>query len=258
MKSRLIDRLGSTAVLPGLSIGLTLCLVALAGLATTGTTAAGPYVAFTVSAGLFAPPLGPPMRAIWAAVTPEPGARRRAYSLDGVVEEVLFAVGPLLVGLVLLTASSPIALVATAALNLIGTLAMVTSPLSRRYGRPQPVQLVKTRWVGPLTRPGFMVLLVVLLGAGVGGGPLEVALVARAELAGRSPSVGCLLAALSVGSAVGGLLWGRLIHQHRPRQHLAVLVGVSGALSAALMPAQTWWPLRVCCSSSDWPARRSW
>lgn len=236
MKSRLIDRVGAAAVLPGLSAGLTLCLVGVAGLATTGGTTPVVYVALAIATGLFAPPLGPSMRAIWAAVTPEPEARRRAYSLDGVVEEVLFAVGPLLVGVILLVASSPAAVVVTAALNLAGTLALVTSPLSRRHGRPHPVQTGGTRWAGPLSRPGFAVLLLVLLGVGLGGGPLEVALVARAEAAGQSASVGYLLVAMSVGSAVGGLLWGRFIRQHHPRRHLAALIAVSAALGAALVP----------------------
>lgn len=234
VKSRLIDRLGAAAVLPGLSIGLALSLVTASALATTDVTTPALYAALAVRAGLFAPPLGPSMRAIWAAINPEPEARRRAYSLDEVVEEILFAVGPLLVALILLVSSSPAALLATAVLNLAGTLALVTSPLSRRHGQPHPVAVGRGRWAGPLTRPGFVVLLVVLLGIGLGGGPLEIAVVARAEAADRSASVGYLLAALSVGSAVGGLLWGRFIHLHRPRRQLAILIIVSAVLSAAL------------------------
>jgi len=237
VKSRLIDRLGAAAVLPGLSVGLTLCLLALAGLASVGVAAPATFVALAVGAGLFAPPLGPSMRAIWAGVTPEPEARRRAYSLDGVVEEVLFAVGPLLVAVILLVSSSLAVVVVTAVLNLVGTLALVTSAASRGHGQPHRSPAARSRWTGPLTRPGFAVLLVVLLGVGLGGGPLEVALVARAEAAGRSASIGYLLAALSVGSAVGGLLWGRFVHQHRPREHLAGLVATSAALGAALVPA---------------------
>ncbi|WP_375429780.1 MFS transporter [uncultured Friedmanniella sp.] len=236
LKSRLIDRLGAASVLPWLSAGLALSLTAAAGLATAGHTAPGLYVALAVGAGLCAPPLGPSMRAIWAAATPEPEARRRAYSLDGVVEEVLFAVGPLAVGVIVQLISSPAALVATAVLNLSGTLALVTSPLSRRHGRPHLAEAAATRWTGPLSQRGFIVMLVVLLGVGLGGGPLEVAVLARAEAADRSAAVGYLLASLSVGSAVGGLLWGRLIHRHRPRRHFLALVAVSAVLSVALVP----------------------
>ena len=236
VKSRLIDRLGVAAVLPALSVGLFICLAAVAGFAVSGHSSPPAYVALAVGTGLSAPPLGPSMRAVWAAVTPEPGARRRAYSLDGVLEEVLFAVGPLLVGVILLVGSPPVAVVVAAVLNLTGTLALVTAPLSRRHGQPHPVETGKTRWAGPLSRPGFAVLLLVLLGVGLGGGPLEVALVARADAAGRSASVGYLLAALSTGSAVGGLLWGRYIHEHRPHRHFATLVAVSAGVGAALVP----------------------
>lgn len=236
LKSRLIDRFGVASVLPGLSLGFTLCVIAIATLALSHIATAWPFLVLAVGTGLFAPPLGPSMRAIWSALTPEPEARRRAYSLDGVVEEVLYAVGPLLVGLILLVAPTPFIAVAAAVLNLTGTLAMVISRASRQHGQPHPAPAASHRWTGPITRPGFGVLLLILFGVGLAGGPLEVSLVARSEEAGRAASIGLLLAALSVGSAVGGLMWGHLVREHHPRRQFTALVAVSAVLGVALVP----------------------
>ena len=73
----------------------------------------------------------------------------------------------------------------------------------------------------------------------------SVSLVARAAIAGRSADVGYLLASLSVGSAVGGLLWGSLIHRHRPRRHLAGLIGMSTLLTCALIPISDLWAIAI-------------
>ncbi len=51
------------------------------------------------------------MRALWAAFAPEPGARQRAYALDGSVEETIQVAGPLVVAGMLTVSTSAAALV---------------------------------------------------------------------------------------------------------------------------------------------------
>lgn len=58
------------------------------------------------------------MRGIWASLTPDLAARQRAYSLDAVTEETLFAIGPVLVGTVVARSTPLAALVVTAVLGL--------------------------------------------------------------------------------------------------------------------------------------------
>lgn len=258
LKSRLIDRRGVAAVLPWLTAGFSGCLVALAVLASAGTAGPAWFVSLAVGTGLFAPPIGPTMRAIWAAATPEPDARRRAYSLDGVVEDLLYAVGPLLVGGALTMTSKAMVVVLPAALNLVGTSGLARCRRARRPVEPteppnstEPTHALSTagptdtantgRRLGPLTRPGFGILLFILLGLGIGGGTVEVSVIARLETTDRSSSIGWLLAALAVGSVVGGLLWGRFAHRHRPRAHLAVLAAVSAVLGVMLAPTTSLW-----------------
>lgn len=175
------------------------------------------------------------MRALWAAVTPDPAARQRAYSLDGVVEETLYAVGPLLVGAVVTVSSAEVALALTAALNLVGSVGMATSPAAARHAPATP-RAARGRWSGPFQAQGFALLLAAVLGIGLGGGPLEVSVVARAQDAGHPAAAGYLFAVLSVGSVAGGLAWGRLRHRRAVSTQLGALVAVMavGAVAAGL------------------------
>lgn len=52
------------------------------------------------AAGACTPPLGPVMRALWSSLVPDRELLQRAYSLDGVAEELMYVTAPLLVGIV--------------------------------------------------------------------------------------------------------------------------------------------------------------
>lgn len=166
------------------------------------------------------------MRALWAAVTPEPAARQRAYSLDSVVEESLYAIGPLAVGLVTAIASPAIALVGTAALNLAATTVMATSRISIEHGRTK-LQHHDHGRLGPFRSLPFLVLALAMVGVGVGTGPLEVAIAARTEQAGQSGLAGVLFAIIAIGSVTGGLVWGCLPHRRTLPTQLAVLAALT-------------------------------
>ncbi len=242
-KSRVIDRFGQRRVVPVLATGFALALLVMAACSAAGVTRGSVYVSLAAAVGLVAPPLGPSMRALWAALTPEPAARQRAYSLDGVVEDTLFAVGPLLAGLVVAAADASVALAVTAALNVVGATAMARSPAARLHAAP-----VAARTGGPLIGPfqsrRFTLLIVALFGVGLGSGPLDLAVVARAQGAGDAGAAGYVLAAMAVGSAIGGLLWGQLTHRARTSTQLGVLVAVTalGFALAAATPSTPTWP----------------
>lgn len=125
-----------------------------------------------------------------------------------------YAIGPLLVGVILTVNSGATALVVTAALNVAGSTALATSTLSSVHA-PANVSPSRSSLLGPLRRRGFALLALAMLGIGIGGGPLEVAILARTQQEGHPNLAGYLIAALSVGSACGGLLWGHLRHQRR-------------------------------------------
>jgi MFS family permease len=228
-KSRLVDRHGRRRILPVVAAVYAADLLGTAAAAAAGVTAVALFIGTAALAGLTAPPLGPAMRAVWAELMPAPAWRQRAYSLDTVVEEVFFALGPVLVGVIVAVWDAPLALALTAILVLVGTIGLASAPGGRPAPIPSPYRLV-----GPLRDRGFPVLLGLMFGIGLGLGPIDVAVAARAEQAGRPAAAGYLLAALSIGSAAGGLAWGRREHRGAAATQLRWLIGAMAlALSAA-------------------------
>jgi predicted MFS family arabinose efflux permease len=232
LKSRVIDRVGRRFVLPALSCVTGGALVGVVVAARSGVGVSSVFVVLSVLAGLGAPPVGPSMRALWAEVAPDPSDRQRAYSLDAVSEEIVFAAGPLVVGAVLTVSAGWVALLVTAALNVVGALGLAAAPGAGRRGGGHASERRRSL-LGPLRSAPFLLLLALLVGIGFGVGPLEVAVVARAQQQASTATAGWLLAALSVGSAVGGLAWGKAIQRRRPGRHLAVLAAVMAAWMAA-------------------------
>ncbi|MEU6991972.1 MFS transporter [Streptomyces sp. NPDC046465] len=182
-------------------------------------------------AGACTPPLGPVMRTVWAELLD--GDRRllqRAYSLDGVAEELLFVSGPLLVGLIVQVGPAAAGIAASAALIWTGTLAFLASPAVRGQRRRRGgASGGGGRAVGrKLAQP-----VVVVAGVGLCVGALELLFVAFAEGVGRPDAVVWVLAAFSAGSAVGGLLHGAVSWRSSARSRLPVLAVALGLLSAA-------------------------
>lgn len=234
-KSRLVDRSGQRRVIPLLAAAFALSLFAMAACSAAGVSSGSVYVALAAVVGLAAPSLGPSMRALWAALTPDPATRQRAYSLDGVVEDTLFAFGPLLAGGLVAVADASAALAVTGLLNVVGATAMATSPAARLHAPPAAARS-GARLAGPYLSRRFTLLIVALFGVGLGSGPLDLAVVARAQGAGDPGAAGFVLAAMAVGSAVGGLVWGQLTHRGRTSTQLGVLVAMTAvgyALAAA-------------------------
>ena len=173
-----------------------------------------------VLAGATVPPLGPVMRALWAAVL-DARSLPAAYSLESVVVELCFVLGPLLVaGLTLLL--GPAAPVVAAAV-LAGAGALWLSATSRvRAVRPHADRSGSRS--GPLASPTVRALLLTVLGVGATFGAVEVAVPAFVEeQGGRAASGGVLLAVWAAGSIVGGLVYGGLRLRTPHRSQLPVL-----------------------------------
>jgi len=167
LKSRWIDRYGRRRVLGPLAVSYTTALLIIAGLDASGTAAPLPYLAVSAVAGLLTPPVGPVMRSIWAALAPGPAARQRAYTLDAVVEETVFTISPLLVGVLITTTRPVVALIVTALLALVGALGLATSTLHGQLPPPQ-VGGVRRDSRSPLRSAPLRWVLLVMLTAGVG------------------------------------------------------------------------------------------
>lgn len=205
-RAALIDRYGPRRALVPMAAAYT----ALLGLLTAAVWRpqdASPLVLGVVgaAAGACTPPLGPTMRAVWGRIAGDRALVRRAYSLDAVAEELLFVLGPLLVGMVVGFAPPALGIVVGAVLIAAGTAGFVSSPV---VGDLTPGDArVKAR--GPGRRrvlSGIRRPVIAAVGVGLALGAVELLVVAFADGRGHGGgSAAWVLAALSAGSAVGGL-----------------------------------------------------
>ncbi|MER7048123.1 MFS transporter [Streptomyces jumonjinensis] len=238
-RAALIDRYGPRRALPPMALAYALPLAALAH-ATWQPGASGLRLgALAVAAGACTPPLGPVMRTLWSALIPDRALLQRAYSLDGVAEELLFVTGPMLVGL-LVTFSVPAAGVAVSAgLVLAGALALAFSPAARGAGTAAPAAAPAA---APVRRnrmllrraAGLRHAVLAMAALGLSLGALDLLVVAFAERHGQGAAAAWALAALSAGGAAGGLAYGAVTWRSSGRTRLAALLAALGvALTAA-------------------------
>lgn len=227
-RARAIDRWGQRrALMPlGLAQAAAFCGFALA--AHAKGTASVWFVALSIAIGVVAPPLGASMRIVWIALT-EPGAQRtRALSLDAVADEIVFIAGPVIAATLATTYSPSLSLLAAAAAVLAGTLGLTTS---RASGRLRGEQRGRGYAKPALWHPGFARVLATLLGVGCLLGTIEIAAPALAAARHATGASGWLLAALSAGSAVGGLIYGHVSWRATLGARMLALAFAMGALT---------------------------
>ncbi|WP_329334614.1 MFS transporter [Streptomyces sp. NBC_00663] len=227
-RAALVDRYGPRrALLPMalLHAGL------LCGLAVVSLRPGAPAVvlgAVAAVAGACAPPLGPTMRAVWGELVGDRRLLQRAYSLDGVAEELLYVIGPLLVGALIGIASPAAGVLLGALLMAVGTLVFVTSPAIAAV-RPAGPPKSPSGAEGSLRGRGLLQPVVVAAGTGLALSAVDLLVVAfAAERRQGDDTVAWVLAALSAGSAVGGLLNGAVDWRSPARARLALLAAGLG------------------------------
>ncbi len=240
VRAGFVDRHGPRRALPPMAGVYALLLAALAAVTAGDGVGAAAAAGPAAAAGAFTPPLGPVMRVLWSDLVP---ARllARAYSLDSVAEELLLVAGPLLVGAVVSVALPAAGLAAGAGLILTGTLALVSSPAARsRTPAGRPVRRTRAPGPAPGPRPALLrgnpaMRQAVVGAAGVGAclGALQLLVVAFADAHGADGLVPWILAAMSAGSAVGGLVYGAVAWRSSVAGRLPVLAAALGLLLAA-------------------------
>ncbi|MGW0578339.1 MFS transporter [Streptomyces sp. NPDC002920] len=138
-RAALVDRYGPRRALVPLTVAhVAFLLLLAAALAAPALPAAPAMGALAGAAGACAPPLGPTMRAVWGRIAPDRSLLQRAYSLDGVAEELLFVTGPLLVGTLIGFAPPTAGIVLGAALMTTGVTGFVSSPAIREATPGKP------------------------------------------------------------------------------------------------------------------------
>jgi MFS family permease len=205
--ARLVDQYGQARVmLP--AVGLHVAgLLLLVGCAVAGA----PTVALLVTAGVAGAPIGSVgalVRARWshalAGRDDQPARLHTAYSLESVLDEVVFVSGPPLVTL-LAVGVAPAAgvLAAAAAVGVGGTLLFL-----QRRSEPPPTGARPVRGSGVMRSPGMVVLAAAFVFVGAIFGAMEVVVVAYTAELDRPAAAGWVLAVFALGSLLAGLVYG--------------------------------------------------
>lgn len=223
---RLVDLYGQPRVMfTGASLSaLGMALFALVGIDPVPLAAVSVLIA-----GLFTPPLEGGLRALWPSVLKGPDRVHRAYALDAVAQEVMFAAGPLLVTLLVAFGNEAAALLVINALGVLGALWVVLSPPSRAW-RSDPRE---AHWLGALRSAGLLALLGSFFFVGLALGSIAVAAVSYADDQGEALISSYLLSALGFGALIGGVVYGARNWAGVPERRLVWLVF---ALAAGYLP----------------------
>ena len=222
LRGRSTDRFGARRVLLA---SATAQVTALFGLL-AAVVAAAPLAIDVILAGLIGasqPPVNPVMRTIWTRRF-EGDMRRTAFSIESVMLDLSFIIGPALVAVVATASSPEWCLVMTALMSAGGCLLLASTPESRDW-RVSPGQ---RHWLGAWRVAGVRHLLPI--GFAVAGSvtAIELALVAFARGHGHPALAGGLIALLSVGSIVGGLCYGAMRLDIGVLRQLAISSGILG------------------------------
>jgi len=202
---KLIDRLGPRPVLIATAVGYPLALVALIilGLSSASVLWVG---ACAMLAGAMLPPVTICMRALLPRLLRDSGQLHTVYSIDSVLIETMFIVGPLLVAVFVAHGSSSGAVALAAFTGGVGSLIFLYAPVIGAWkAETAPVQ---RNLFGPLHDARLRRLFVATFLYSTAFGLFEIAVTAFATHAGMPAAAGALLAAASIGSALGALVYG--------------------------------------------------
>ena len=220
---RLIDRIGPrtplivTGVLHPLSmIGLFLATIQGAGVPV--------LVAIAAACGIFAPPVTILTRTTWRHRFTDDHNRKMAYSIDSIMIEINFTVGPLLVATIVAASNARVALATVIGISSAAVLIFFASPILKYWKREAPVE---RHLLGPLTDGRLVALFCLTFGFAFCFGLLEVGYPAYATALGWVAFGGMLLALNAIGSAVGGFVYGAL--------HLSMSLERQFTISLAIM-----------------------
>lgn len=234
---RFIDRNGPRLALLACSFTFPTALVSLVAAVETHSPLLL-ILLFAAAAGATFPPITVCMRTYFKQRLGDDALLATAYSLESVLIELIFIVGPMLVALFVAAASPMAAVLFAAAAGCVGTLLFLRSPALRSW-RIEP--RIAASVLGPLGRPGFLALILIVLCYSTAFGLLEIGMTAYATERGNSALAGVLLGLMSTGSALGGIAYGsRSWHLPLSRQFALMLALMGSGLMVLALPWTPW------------------
>ena len=184
-------------------------------------------------AGAALPPITIVMRTLYPRVLNDAALLQTAYSVDSVVVESVFVLGPALVALFLAAGLPEGAVLLAAFAAFTGTLWFMRVPPVREWViRPRAVM---KRWAA-MREPGLLVLYLATAMYSVAFGLYEIGVTAHAARAGVPAAAGVALALASLGSAAGAFAYGAR-HWGAPlRRQFLLALGLMAAGSLLVAP----------------------
>jgi MFS family permease len=230
--ARLIDRYGQRRVsLPAISLHV-MGMVTFLVLVSSDAPRWSFFLAVTVAA-VASPSIGSMVRARWTYVLGTGPRMHTAFSLESVIDEVVFVTGPPLVTVLATQVWPSAGLVAALVLLVAGGAWLFAQRVTEPP--PQPGEHGGA-WV--IRLKGMPVIVVVMLWLGTIFGAMEVTAVAFADERGHRAAAGLVLALYAFGSMTGGLFYG-LVHWRTPLPTRFLLGAVGMALTLVPLPFVT-------------------
>ena len=234
VRGRLVDRHGQSRTLPALALLYAAAFGGVLLVSRAGTGGAVAAVLLSGVAGAFAPPLPASMRVLWGTLVGAGPRLQTALALDSVVEDVVYTTGPLMAGGLAAAFGPAVALAVVGLLAVAGSLAFVSSPVSRAWSAPGAEPRGGIGWAGAMGERGIRTLVLSLAGFGAAIGVIDITVVAAAREAGSAPLGGVLLALLSAGSIAGGLWYGSRAWRLDTGQRFVRILALFALVSAFL------------------------
>lgn len=227
---RVIDRSGPATVLLFCACAFPAALVALVAALRLDAPQWTAFL-FAAFAGACFPPITVCLRTFMRQRLADEAQLATAYSLESVLIETIFIVGPVLVALFVAYLSAAAAVLFAAVCGLAGTLMFLRSPVLAQW---RIEKRMAASLVGPLSVRGFVPLLAVILAYSGSFGLVEIGITAFAAEAGTPALAGVILGLMSVGSAAGGLAYGSRSWRTPLRRQFALMLLLMGVGVAVL------------------------
>jgi predicted MFS family arabinose efflux permease len=221
-RGRRLDRVGLRAALGPSLVALSICWAIAPWV---GYWLLLPFVAF---AGLFTIPSFSIVRQVLIGAVPD-DQRTAVLSVDSVVVEFSFMIGPILGALAAVSLPTPVALLICQTGTVIGGIVLwiADPPLGNdsASGEEDHLKPGVRAWVSP----AVIAILAISATATIILTGEDLGTVAALREMGHTSAIGWVLALWGLGSAVGGIVYGAL-HRHPPAGVLLVLLAATTAL----------------------------
>ena len=250
---RIADRSGPRGVL--LATGI-VCPLGLATMLAAGPLGLshGAILAAAVVVGASSPPLTVLIRTLWRMHFEDPALRQTAFAVDAVVLELAYTIGPSLIALAVAAGPPGAPLALALAFTAAAVPLMFASRALRWWSPPADVE---RRMLGPLTDRRLLALYGATFALAMAFGGIEVGYPGFGRAAGADAWGPALIAICSVGSAIGGVVYGGLHLRATLARQLPVLLAVMAIPFAAHLPVSSPWllaPVAVVAGAMIAPA----